>query len=58
LEVGALAPGEYRLIALRKQLRPIPEDLEKLLSLTPTVEKVEVTKGARLYVRLKAMGLN
>jgi len=29
---GALAPGNYRALALTRQLRPIPEDLEKLRS--------------------------
>ncbi|HLK67246.1 MAG TPA: carboxypeptidase-like regulatory domain-containing protein [Bryobacteraceae bacterium] len=57
LQVGALPPGVYRVIALRRPFRPIREDLEKLLLITSIGRKVEVTEGATIYVKLRPVSL-
>jgi hypothetical protein len=46
LEVGALSPGDYWIVALARPFRQTHEDLEKLLPITSVVQKVEVTERA------------
>lgn len=57
-QTATLAPGKYRALALTRRVRPISEDLEKLLHLLPKSESVELDSDkSTVEVSLKALAI-